>query len=84
MTTRRDFLRAGLVTAAAIIVPDEQFVRRFFPVGIDLRRHGAICLSDAQYATFVRATDTGGYLMLNVLTKHEAQYTMATGWTRVT
>lgn len=35
MTTRRDFLRAGLVTAAAIVLPDEQFVRRFFPVGID-------------------------------------------------
>lgn len=39
MTTRRDFLRAGLVTAAtALVIPDERFVRRFFPVGIDLRR----------------------------------------------
>lgn len=37
MTTRRDFLRAGLVTTAVLVLPDEGFVRRFFPVGIDLR-----------------------------------------------
>ena len=35
---RRDFLRAGLFTAAAsIVLPKAEFVRKYFPVGIDLR-----------------------------------------------
>lgn len=53
MTTRRDFLRAGLITAAAIVLPDEQFVRRFFPVGIDLARR-----SPTLYAGTSRSAET--------------------------
>lgn len=35
---RREFLRAGLITAAAgLVIPKAEFVRKFFPVGIDLR-----------------------------------------------
>ena len=35
---RREFLRAGLITAAAgLAIPKAEFVRKFFPVGIDLR-----------------------------------------------
>lgn len=34
--SRRDLLRAAM--AGAIVLPSERFVRRFFPVGIDLPR----------------------------------------------
>ena len=38
MKTRREFLRLTALATGALVLPGEQFVRRYFPVGISLPR----------------------------------------------